>query len=276
NETLPKKHLVMSYKPEESTLIAYLYEELSEEDMKRVEEYLSGSAEARKELEDLKMSKLFLSNAKDKEVDVPTFTFNNPSSVVVAGGSPSFFWKKLAAIAASIALILLTGYLTNFQLSVGQDGLQVSFERSNENYNQEEVASIIASAIDKNNQLMKKDLVATEVVLRDMILSTQNETKSSAVNLNDVSGINEKLVAQRNELMEVLRGMIESSEVGQKQHIDKVLNDFAVYLDVQRQNDLDVIQSKFNSLENETELNLFQTNTILSNLISNSEKSNHY
>ncbi len=263
----------MNYKPEESKLIAYIYGELSEADKKEVEEYLSGNAEAKKELEELKATISILATVKDQEVDVPRFTFNQASEVVVGQKTIIGFWKKSLAIAASISLIFLIGYLTNIRISFGDQGFELSFNEHS-GYSPQNVESMIANAIQENNQKIAENLSSSEVSLRKMIDENQNDIKTKLVG-QSFSSNEDQLAQQRKEFMDLFRKMIESSELDQKKYTDEVLLDFAVYLDIQRQSDLEVIQTRFNSLEDNAELNLFQTNRILSDIMTSKEP-NHY
>ena len=72
--------------------------------------------------------------------------------------------------------------------------------------------------------------------------------------------------------------MLENSEQSQKDYMDRSLQDMAVFLDIQRRNDLDVIQTQFQNISDDAEFNQLQTNQILTNLISSVEQqpSNQY
>ncbi|MEO9870534.1 anti-sigma factor family protein [Ekhidna sp.] len=263
----------MNYKPEEQTLIAYLYGELSGDEKKKVEEYLSGNDNARKELEELTSVRSIFGNLKDREVDIPTFTFSDSSKVVV-GQRPSFnFWKKTLAIAASVVLVLFVGYLTKFQVSLGSEGFQVAFgETKEQDYDQAQVESMIASAIKQNNDQLNDQLQNTEAGMKQLIADKSQSLQAQFVNQKTFD--NNEFVDQRQQFLETFRKMLETSELDQKKYTDEVLTDFAIYLDVQRQNDIEVIQTQFNNLQDDAELNQIQTNEILANIISSVDQPN--
>lgn len=262
----------MSYKPEESKLIAYLYDELSEKEKREVEEYLSGNDEAREELDELKTTRSLLSGIKDKEVDVPSFSFNNGSKVVVDQGITFNFWKKSLAIAASIALILFIGYLTEVRVTVGGEGFEMAFGDSSNSYDEQQVEQMIANAIARNNQEISNDLTNTRASLMEVVNENHQQLKTQLVDQNSYSGVDEKLSDQKREFLQLFKQMLENSELDQKKYTDEVITDFAIYLDIQRQNDLEVIQTRFDNLKDNTELNQIQTNEILANLISTVEQ----
>lgn len=255
----------MSYKPEESTLIAYLYDELEGADKKKVEEYLFGDEAAQKELEELKDTLSILGRLKDKEVEVPTFTFENASKVIVGKESEVSFWRKSLAIAASIALVFLVGYATEFKVN-WSDGLQLSFGESPAGYNQQEVELMIASAIEKNNAKLDQRMENTEASLKQFV-TNNNETFQSRL-VSQTSDQGNQAAYDKKQFMAMFKELIEESELDQKKYTDEAMTDFAIFLDIQRQNDLEIIQTRFNNLQDNAEINQLQTNQILANIIS--------
>ena len=267
----------MSNKPEESKLIAYLYGELSDKEKKEVEAYLSGDPNAKKELEELQEARSALSSLKDKEVDIPSFTFSTDTNIVVGQRRViDVFWKRSLAIAASVVLVLFIGYLTNFNMSYTEKGFQVAFGSNEKGYDQLEVESMIAQAINKNNEKVSQEMLNAEVDFKRLFDENMDNMKTTLVGQGNTGDIDQKLLSQKREFLELFKNMLESSELDQQKNLEEALVDFAVYLDVQRQNDLEVIQTRINSIEANAERNHFQTNRILSNLMPTSEESNHY
>ncbi|WP_436515815.1 anti-sigma factor family protein [Ekhidna sp. To15] len=267
----------MKYKPEEATLMSYIYGELSTEEQAKVEEYLSGSEEARKELEELKSTLSIMGQLKDKEVDIPTFTFNQSSQVVVADHPTVSFWRKSMAIAASIALLIFIGYLTKFNVSVGDQGFQMAFGNQNEGFSQEEVQSMIAEAITENNSELNKKLANSEAGIKEYVADNNQSLQNQLVKrVSNQPQSQSDFESERQQYLDYLKQLIEDSEITQKRYTDQVLTDFAIFLDIQRQNDMEVFQTRFNNLEDNTELNSFKTDQILSNLGSTVENPNQY
>lgn len=265
----------MNYKPEESTLISYLYGELSAEESNKVEAYLSGNDEARKELEDLKAALGIMSKLKDKEVDVPTFTFDNSSNIVVGSNSTAGFWKRSLAIAASVTIILFMGYLTRFNVSLDDGGFQVAFGEQTSGFNQQQVEEMIADAIEKNNTNLDQKLASSEAGMKDYVLDNNQSLQTQLVSqVGNKTETESDFEFERQQYLAYLKQLIEDSESSQKRYIDQAMTDFAIFLDIQRQNDLQVIQTRFDNIQDNAELNQFQTNQILANLISTVEEPN--
>lgn len=260
----------MSYKVDESTLIAYLYEELSAEEKRRVEAYLNENESARKELEELKETRFVMNRVNDREVEVPRFTFDQ-SNVVVASSQHNW-WRIPMGIAASLALILMVGYLTSFKLTTGENGLSITFgiqNSSSELFTKAQVEGIVSNALANNNQAVNRRINEVE-----QSLATQVNQEIPV----DRELLDEYMARLRDFNRETLRSMLENSEQNQKQYTDQSLQDLAVFLDIQRRNDLDVIQTQFQNFEDDAEFNQLQTNQILTNLISSvgEQPSNQY
>jgi len=58
----------MSYKPDESALMAYLYGEVEGQEKERIEQYLLQNPEARKDLENLKSVRKIMTSWKTKKL----------------------------------------------------------------------------------------------------------------------------------------------------------------------------------------------------------------
>lgn len=247
----------MSYKPDESTLLSYLYDELSAEEKRKVEQYLSDNQEVQTELTELRDAQSVLGKIQDREVAVPTFSFED--SKVISMGTTSKWWRKPLAIAASISLIILTGYFAQINLSVGADGMRLSFgvQQSGDGYSDSQVEDMIQNAIAANNETFLQQLRSSEKEMKKLVSDETEKSKQE---------INSYLVHQKNQSIEVLRGLMEQSELAQRRYTNDVLQDFAIFLETQRQDDMNVIQARFDNLADDTQLNRLQTNRLISNL----------
>ncbi len=265
----------MSYKVDETKLIAYLYDELSAEEKHLVEEYLEQNEAARNELEALKETQFLMHKINDHEVEVPKFTFDQSEVVVTSDHTHHGWWKYPMGIAASIALVLFIGYLTSMRVSNGADGLSLSFgevTESEELFTKAEVKDLIAEALKVNNELVSQQIKTAQS-------QTLKQVTHSDPAKVDEALLNTYMAKLRDFNREALRSMLENSEQNQKSYTDQSLRDLAVFLDIQRENDLNLIQTRFENFEVDAEYNHLQTNQILTNLMSSVEEqqpSNQY
>ena len=79
----------------------------------------------------------------------------------------------------------------------------------------------------------------------------------------------------KDENKDILIGLMASSEKAQRQYINEILADYSLYLEEQRQEDLQVIQASFNSLKDNSEINQIETNQILASLITTVNNQNN-
>ncbi|MEM0939647.1 MAG: hypothetical protein AAF600_06340 [Bacteroidota bacterium] len=252
----------MSYKVDESKLMDYLYGELSDKEKKQMERYLQENETASAEFEALKEVQTVLGRVKDRETEVPHFTFPQPS-VVVSDARLTPWWRYAMGLAASIALLFLMGYLTSLRISINDGGVQIAFgkndSQSNQTYSKEDVENIVQRLLASNNEIIEEKLDQSEGAIIQKI--------SQDKFLMNADTLNEYLAKLWNLDQETLMGIVENSEQHQKKYTDEMLRSLAIYLDVQRQNDLELIQARFENFENNAEYNQRQTNQILTNLI---------
>lgn len=249
----------MNYKPNEETLMAYLYDELSTDEKQQVENYLAENPEVQQELEGLRDTRSMFGLLKDKDVQPPSFVLNEPRQVVMSGGiSGNGFLMKSLAIAASISLLLLVGYLTSFRVTF-HDGVEVAFGEVKEReptITQQDVMKWVDTAMARDvSQLQAKIDQTQDAVNQSSEVKVDQEVLDAYLN---------KLRAQNNK---TLKSLIEQSEQDQKAYTDQMLNDLAFYMDVQHQQEMDNLRDEFESLATETQQTNRQTNRLLSVLM---------
>lgn len=274
----------MSYKPDEGTLMSYLYGELEGVEKEKVERYLFEHPEARMELEKLQQVRHVMSFVKDKEVIAPP---------IVIGSANRFNWnspyvKTILAIAASLLLIMIVGRLTDTSISLDNHQVKISFgEVQNDTYKAienpsltpgltaDEVQAMINSSLTQNNEVMKAGWDETQEKLDASIRQnlTQNSNridqlmkKASSASEEQIRGF---LASAQTENMRLVKDYFQLSATDQKQYIEDLLVDFAKYLQQQRTDDLRIVQSRLNNLEQNTDQFKQETEQILSSIISN-------
>jgi hypothetical protein len=268
----------MSYKPDESTLAAYLYGDLSKDEYAQVTTYLAEHPEVNKELDEIKSLRKMMGEFQDKEVSEPSFVFENPS-VVVIPTHPflSGFMKLTIGMAASIALLLLMGYFTEINLSFEDKGMQLSFgevqEAQNPNLTEENIKAWMQESLAVNNEDIISKISNVETSLVDKV-NTQNLAHSAQLkSMNTSNKIDQNIIDQyvsqlKEENKEIILSLVDVSERNQQEYMTAMMTDFSNYLEDQRTNDLDVIQTSFNNLKDNTEINQIETNELLASIIS--------
>ena len=271
----------MSYKPDESTLVAYLYGELSTDEHKQVTAYLIEYPEVKNELEEIKSMQKMMGKLQDKEVAEPSFVFEDPS-VVVISKNPFLtnFMKLTIGMAASIALLLLVGYFTKLNISFENKELHLSFGVPEEvnvpeinNLTKENVKAWMQESLAMSNENIFSKINEVEVDLATQVglqkMTHTNEIKSLKASQRVDQDIIDQYVSQlKQENKDIIISLVEVSERIQQQYMSEVIADFSAYLNQQRTNDLEVIQTSFNQLKDNTEIRQIETNEILASVIS--------
>lgn len=271
----------MSYKPDKSTLAAYLYGELPKDVHPQVIAYLAEHPEEKKELEEIKSIQKMMGKLQDKEVIEPSFVFEDPSVVVVTKNyTLNSVMKSTIGIAASIALLLLIGYFTELNVSFNNKGMQMSFGATEEvntpetsRLSEENIKVWMQESLAANNEdiLFKINEVETHLATQvDMQRTAQaNQIKSLQTSQRVDQTIIDQYVSQlKEENKDIILSLVEVSERTQQQYMSEMITDFSAYLDQQRANDLEVIQTSFNNLKDNTEISQIETNEILASIIS--------
>ena len=117
----------MNYKPDETTLISYLYGELDSDTHKQVEKYLQENPEERKRLDEWGFARTVMGQLQDKEVISPPIILGDDSR-------QKPFWKEQyfrmpLGIAASLLFILVAAKLLGLSASYVPGELKIVLEQ---------------------------------------------------------------------------------------------------------------------------------------------------
>lgn len=274
----------MSYKPSEQDLMAYLYGELEDDKREKLEQYLLENPAARQELEKMNGLRRMLSQVEDKEVIVPP---------IFVGEHPSQrFWqapymKTIMGIAASLLIVILVAKFSGLNIRYQQQELRISFGdapvvKTESPVTQPVVASItpeqvqdmINSSLQQNNAALQASLEETQQKLNASIhqslalnsgkidkLVQQASTASEAQ-------VREFVASMQTENAKMVKSYFQLSANEQKQYVEGLLVDFAKYLQQQRNDDLQVVKTQINSLQQNNDVFRKETEQILTSIIS--------
>ena len=272
----------MSYKPDESALVAYLYGELTGAEKESVERYLAETPEARVELEKLQQVRKLLGEVQDKEVIAPPIGFDN-------GGSRFALFtphiRTILGIAASLVLILVAGRLTGVQINASGQELRISFgepatqEEPAPPVSATEVRQMINSSLAENNTVLRegwqRSQEALDASIRENLAQNSSRidkllSKTSSASKQQISDFAASMQARN---MQMIQDYYKLTANEQKQYLEELLVDFSKYLQQQRNDDLMIMQSRMNSIEQNTDIFRQETEQILSSIISNANMS---
>ncbi|MGL1886860.1 MAG: hypothetical protein OCD76_10120 [Reichenbachiella sp.] len=266
----------MGNKINEATIMDYLFEEMSKEDSAKFELQLEEDNVLKKEVEEMKMSQLFLQSMNDKEVVIPSFVFNEPVQRQISFfESAPFRW--VSTVAAGLIFILLSGYFSGFKFTQNELGLTIGFGdqlavQQESQLTKNDVQSWMKEVLndyDDNNELKLQQLV-------DQV-DTKIENQKS-FNRKEMNLLAKKYSAQTDVMMQAYvnqvsdgnKEMIENfftvSNETQQQYVKSVLSDFNEFYQKQRNYDLQVIQTSMDMMQNSYDVQQLEQSTLLANL----------
>lgn len=278
----------MSYKPDEKDWMAYLYGELEDTEKDKMDQYLLGNAEAREEFKRFQTLRTILSAVEDKEVIAPPVFIDNKGENNQRGNQRQLwntpYFKMFVSIAASLLVVILAGKLTGTRITVTDQEFKLTFgtapdirpvEQKPETaaLSPEQVQQMINASLNSNNMAMQANLKQTQLAL-DASIRKNLALNSGKLNqlVSEASTASQQQIREfadgiRTENMEQVKDYFKLTSTEQKKYIENLLVDFAQYLQQQRNNDLQLVQTRMNSLEQNTDMFKQETEQILSSII---------
>lgn len=270
----------MSYKPDQNDWMAYLYGEMESADKEKMEQYLLANADARKELEWYKKLQGMLSTVEDKEVIAPP--------LVLGEGGQRFIWntpsfRLIAGIAASFLVVILVGKATGLRVVVKDNEFTMAFGEPKPapvqvavretSLTPEQVQQMINASLNENNEVMRESWAETQQKL-DASVRTSLAMNSGKIDklVREAATASQQQIQQyvsgmQADNMKLVKDYFQLSSTQQKDYIENLLVDFAKYLQQERNSDLQVVQSRLNAIEQNTDVFKQETEQILSSII---------
>jgi hypothetical protein len=269
----------MSYKPDESVLIAYLYGELNEKETAKLEEYFAQHPEELKKLRAMQDVRDIMGHAQDKEVIAPPVFVDD---VNVRSLWQSSYFKMSMGIAASILFLMVAGKLLGPEISYSKGELRISFVSKPEQQvipantlSEEKVKEMISASLASNNELQKTSREEDQKKLMQSVVD-MNSKKMNELATNASMASKEQVQAfvagLQEQNLKLMKDYFQLSSAEQKKYMESMLTDFSGYLQEQRKQDLQVVQAKMNYLEKNSNQLKQETEQILTSLISNPNK----
>jgi hypothetical protein len=277
----------MSYKPDEAVFMAYLYDELTSDEKLMVENYLQENPEARKDLEQLQHLRKMMARVEDKEVIAPPIVMEDRRHRFF---STIPYAKTIMGIAASLLMLMVAGKLLDLQVNYSDSELRLSFGAPVETSTAEQPAHASLSAEDVQRMINESMLQNNQIVQAGWNEAQKKLDESIHKNLALNSGKINSLVQQasnasqnqirdyvaslQNQNQQLVKDYFQLTTSEQQKYIESLLVDFSKYLQQQRNNDLEVLQTRLMSVEQNASVLKQETEQILASIISNGTTGN--
>ncbi len=279
----------MNYKPDEKDWMAYLYGEAEGVEKEKMDQYLLENAEARKQFEAFQHMRKLMSSVEDKEVIAPP--------IIIEGSKQRFLWntpyfRMIVSIAASLLLIILVGRATGTRISMSGNEFKLSFgaeqpaqintpaKETTPSLTADQVQDMINNSLAANNTQIESSWEESQKKLNASI--KQNLAVNSAkvdelmksASVASQEQIRNYVASMQAENMQQVKDYFQMTSAQQKTYIESLLIDFDKYLQQQRNNDLQLVQTRLHSIEENSNVFQQETEQILSSIISSVGTSN--
>lgn len=258
----------MSYRPDESILISWLYGELDEVEKAKVERYFQENPPELKKWQQLRDVSNVMGNIQDKEVIAPP-VFMDDAKVVSFWRSNSF--RTVMTIAASFLVIIVAARLLSIEIGYSDNELRISFGKRASSPSSSPsplTAMDVQKMIDESNARNQQALDAAIKQSFADNTSQINELVRKASNASKADISNFVSTMQRDNLAQ-LQNYLQLSASDQRKYTDNLIVEFSKFLAEQRSQDLNMYQTRFSRLEQNTDQLKNDTEQILASIISN-------
>lgn len=248
-------------------MMDYLYDELNPEERKAFEEELAQNTELKEELEAFQSGKEILGNWEDEKVSAPPF-LNIYKNTEKNNSQSGFKW--FLSIAASILILMVAAKFTGLEISNQSGEFRIAFGnevKTDKQVDKDEIQQMVNFALtnyeEKLNTQRKEDKKELE-----SYLTQQSQQNKKLIN-NYLSSLQESNV-------EMMQAYWKESNQQQQIYTEKLLTNFADYIQEQRKEDMDYLFAKMELMESDKDLFKIETGQMINSLASNQQEEQAY
>lgn len=262
----------MSFEPTNEQLIDFVYGNLPETERLKIEQAIEENGSIKEQIEALSESRSFLNNLEDEEVLEPDRFIWELSK---KQQKQRMLWP-ITAVAASLTLLLLVAYATQFKVSYGT--FELAFGETEPvvmpaAMTSQQVQDMINQSIVSNNvsfvaQLddTKFDFEARLMANNKLQLKDMHRIAAKSKELPD-GQVQEYLVQLNETNRTMVNDFFTASAVEQKDYMNSILTDFFEFVDTKRKDDYYVLRASIDDLEYKNEQKTQETDQILSSIL---------
>ncbi len=273
----------MSNRPDESILISWLYGELDGAEKEKVEKYFQENPDELEKMQQLRGVRDIMGNIRDKEVIAPPIFMDRADGQAGDDAKVVSFWKTtsfrtVVSIAASFLILIVVAKSLDMNIKYSGNELRISFGEKIETPTTVPAstgltAMDVQKMIDESNlknqsknqevldAAIKQSLANNSLKINELVRQASNASK------DDIRTFVSTL--QRDNLAQ-MRDYLQLSAADQRKYTDNLVVEFSKFLQEQRTQDLNMYQTRFSRLEQNTDQLKSETEQILASIISNS------
>lgn len=248
-------------------MMDYLYDELNPEDRKAFEEELAQNQELKDELEAFQSGKEIMGNWEDEKVSAPPF-FNVHKTPEKNNSHNGFKW--FLSIAASLLILMVAAKFTGLEISNQNEEFRIAFGNEiqpDNKVDKDEIQQMVNIALTNYEEKLDAERKEDKQEL-DNYLTQQSQQNKKLIN-NYLTGLQESNV-------EMMQTYWKESNEQQQIYTEKLLTNFADYIQEQRKEDMDYLFAKMELMESDKDLFKIETGQLINSLASNQQEEQAY
>ena len=283
-------------------MISWIYGELDETERAKVEAFFAENPDELRKVQQVQSVRQVMSSVADKEVISPPVIHDDQPRVLPIWKTSYF--RMSMSIAASFILIIVAGKLLGTEVNLGNGELRVSFggtkahqvvgdpdsssgqanndhgqrnaSDNDQDLTQADVQDMINASIRSSEERVGQQLSATQARLDNTVRTALTASPSNMDSLaNRLSRASESQVRAfvtdlRDENLQLMTQYLQLSSTEQRAYMENLLVDFSKWRQEQRSQDLQILLTRVNSIENNTNQLKEETEQILASIIANS------
>ncbi|MDZ7605751.1 MAG: hypothetical protein U5K79_09230 [Cyclobacteriaceae bacterium] len=260
-------------------LISYLYGEMSADERVAFEQKMVESPELKREYEALAEVRKELAGMDEMDIVAPVFSVSQEKTKItpVRNTWSRYIMKPIFEVAASLTLLLVAGYLTDFQLSIVDGNISMGFnnkpaETVQQVLSEGEIRALMQEELSKSNHELLATTQKSSVEIDTRVGALEKSVKSIKANTAKSIVSKEELeqfftmAETRN--TDAMKEYMASATVQQQQYLKALFTEYNDYLQQQRQDDLTLIRSGFIEMKQSQSQQKLQTDQVLASLLS--------
>jgi len=187
----------------------------------------------------------------------------------------------VTAVAASLLILMLVGYLTNFAISINNHGFQLGFGNQltteEKNYlSVDDVKSLVSQEVMKNNEDWMARLANNEKSNNAKIASLETNIKKVSDSKNNSSISNQDLqnffIKSESKNAEMMKEYMTMTSTQQQEYFKAMFTQFNNYYQQRRDDDLAFIQSTFVEIKQNQNIQKHETDQAIASLYTSVSK----
>lgn len=258
-------------------LLDYIYGEMSATEKKAFAQKLKEDSKLKSEYDELTSVREELGKLEDKEVMEPFSTWgrNKISFWNRRGKRRLVVFRPITAVAASLLILMVVGYLTQFTISLNKNGFQMgygSFVSSTKEkvFTENEVKSMLKSEIEKNNTIILARIGSSEqsnnsrfATLETSMVAAEKLNNQKYMTNEDVERF---FVNAEGKHKESFQKYLATTSAYQQDYFKTMLTQFGEFMQEQRSEDLNMIRSSFVEIKQSQNLQKKETEQVIASL----------